>query len=60
MSKQAKQTQWGITILIGILFILGGAGTVEVGRQHGFESTLVGVILSIWGLYKTWIWDVIE
>ena len=60
MKKDTKQMQWGITILIGIFFILGGAGTVEVGRQYGFEATLVGVILSIWGLYKTWIWDVVE
>lgn len=56
--KKQKQTQWGITILIGLFMLAGTVGHLELGGNilpNIFKGS-AGIIISLWGIVKSNQW----
>lgn len=56
--RKAKQTQWGITLLLGVFILAGTVGHIESGGAilPGLIKMIIGTVVSIWGLVKTIQW----
>lgn len=57
-----KQTQWGITILVGLFILAGTVGHLEMGGDilpNVFKGVL-GTIIAVWGVVKSNHWGLFE
>lgn len=59
---KVKQTQWGITLLIGILILIGTVGHLETGGDifSSIFTGLIGTLIGGWGLVKSAQWGLFE
>lgn len=56
--RKEKQIQWGTTILIGLLILVGTVGSLENGGDLApniFKGVL-GAIIALWGVVKSNQW----
>lgn len=55
---KAKQVQWGITLLIGIVILVGTVGHLENGGElaPNIFKGILGMVISFWGLIKSYQW----
>lgn len=53
-----KQKQWGITLIIGLLILIGTVGHLETGGEllPNIFKGILGMIIAFWGLIKSHQW----
>lgn len=56
--KKLKQKQWGITLIIGLLILIGTVGHLETGGEllPNIFKGILGMIIAFWGLIKSYQW----
>ena len=60
--RALKQKQWGITLVVGLLILVGTVGHLEMGGDitSNIFKGILGMIISVWGVVKSNQWGFFE